>query len=135
MMAGRRTTPDSGSMHDAQAMRDQLENKSLVLNAVGLLALTFIVIVTGAIAISPGLGNDRIALVALAIAMVAFLVPTAESHRRNAIEAADAVDRLFAVESEADWLRIERRVPRLLPRLWPRGYASMPSDTPAEKSL
>lgn len=131
-MSSARPASRMDTQHDANAMRKQLERKALVLNAVGLLALTFIVIVTAAIAISPGLGNNRIALVALAIAMVAFLVPTAESHRRNAIEAADAVDRLFAVEAEADWLRIERRVPRLLPRLWPRGYASSPPDPPVE---
>src|SRR5687767_12869928 len=105
-------------------MRSQLERKASVLNAVGLLALAFVVVVTLTIAVVPGLGDGRIALLALAIAMVAFLVPTAEAHRRNAIEAADAVDRLAGDLADADWLRIQRRIPRFFPRLWPRAHGT-----------
>lgn len=105
---------------ELEAVRSTLERKAFVLNLVGLLALALIVIITGTIATSPGLGDRRIALLALTIAMVAFLVPTAEAQRRNAMEAADALDLLSGESSDAEWLRVQRRIPRFFPRLWPR---------------
>lgn len=102
------------------AVRSELERKARVLNLVSVLALLFIVVMALAIAVAPGLGSDRLAVLALAVALVAFLVPTSEAHRRNAIEAADALDELDGRSESALWLQVERRVPRLMPRLWPR---------------
>lgn len=106
--------------HSERDVRRELERKVLVLNLVNLLALVFIFAIVFAILVLPSVGNDRLAALALAVAMVAFLVPTSESQRRNAIEAADALDQLEAPSDGAIWLRIERRVPRLMPRLWPK---------------
>ena len=101
-------------------VRAELERKARVLNIVSVLALFFIFVMAIAVAVAPGLGSDRLAVLALAVALVAFLVPTSEAHRRNAIEAADALDEIDGRSESALWLQVERRVPRLMPRLWPR---------------
>jgi multisubunit Na+/H+ antiporter MnhB subunit len=103
----------------ATEVRRELERKASILNLVSTLALLLILVMAVAIAFAPGLGTDRLAVLALAVALVAFLVPTAEAHRRNAIEAADALDALDGRSEAALWLQVERRIPRLLPRLWP----------------